>query len=132
MDKRDKDIAEMLRSMGYSNATDLNIKYRRRKLSLAKYDGKSHDYYARRIAIKEYGDACELCGYTETTDVHHIRGRKVDGFNELPNLMMVCQNCHAIITRKNIIVINSRLDIPEAKTKIIEVIKRAYRSIFCI
>ena len=36
---------------------------------------------------------CELCGYTENLELHHINGQPTD--NRLENLQILCPNCHA-------------------------------------
>lgn len=41
--------------------------------------------------IKE--SKCELCGYTENLELHHINGNHYD--NRLENLQILCPNCHA-------------------------------------
>ena len=42
--------------------------------------------------IKE--SKCELCGYTENLELHHINGNHYD--NRLENLQILCPNCHAL------------------------------------
>lgn len=36
---------------------------------------------------------CEICGYTENLELHHINGQPTD--NRLENLQILCPNCHA-------------------------------------
>lgn len=36
---------------------------------------------------------CELCGYEENVELHHINGQPTD--NRLENLQILCPNCHA-------------------------------------
>lgn len=36
---------------------------------------------------------CEICGYTENLELHHINGDPTD--NRLENLQILCPNCHA-------------------------------------
>lgn len=36
---------------------------------------------------------CEICGYSESVELHHINGNPTD--NRLENLQMLCPNCHA-------------------------------------
>ena len=36
---------------------------------------------------------CELCGYTENLELHHINGQPTD--NRLENLQILCPNCHS-------------------------------------
>lgn len=44
-----------------------------------------------RLHIKE--PICEICGYTDTVELHHINGNPTD--NRLENLQILCPNCHA-------------------------------------
>lgn len=39
---------------------------------------------------------CEVCGYTENLELHHINGQPTD--NRLENLQILCPNCHAKTT----------------------------------
>lgn len=41
--------------------------------------------------LKEY--KCEICGYTDKVELHHINGNSTD--NRLENLQMLCPNCHS-------------------------------------
>lgn len=41
--------------------------------------------------LKEY--KCEICGYTESVELHHINGNPFD--NRLENLQILCPNCHS-------------------------------------
>lgn len=36
---------------------------------------------------------CEICGYTENLELHHINGNPTD--NRIENLQILCPNCHA-------------------------------------
>ena len=36
---------------------------------------------------------CEICGYSESIELHHINGNPTD--NRLENLQILCPNCHA-------------------------------------
>lgn len=59
-------------------------------------DGVSYksDSLKKRLineGIKE--SKCELCGYTENLELHHINGNHYD--NRLENLQILCPNCHA-------------------------------------
>lgn len=38
-------------------------------------------------------EKCEICGYTENLELHHINGDPTD--NRLENLQILCPNCHA-------------------------------------
>lgn len=47
----------------------------------------------RLIAIGLKPSVCEVCGYTENLELHHINGDHFD--NRLENLQILCPNCHA-------------------------------------
>lgn len=55
---------------------------------------KSDDLKKRLIneGLKE--EKCELCGYTNNLELHHINGDHYD--NRLENLQILCPNCHAM------------------------------------
>jgi len=113
----DSEIAKDLINMGYIGATQWIVKYRRRKLGIKKYlygDVKKHKAWIRSQAIKKYGNKCELCGYSLSIDIHHIKPKNEGGSHEISNLMVLCPNCHALITRK-IFTLNSRKDILKTK-----------------
>jgi len=113
----DKDIAKILRGMGYKGTTQWNVRYRRRKLGHKKYltgDIQKHREWIRRQAIKKYGKICEICGYNLSIETHHILPRKEGGNHEIENLMLLCPNCHTLVTRKKII-LNKRKDIRTAR-----------------
>lgn len=44
-----------------------------------------------KVGLKE--QKCEICGYTENLELHHINGQPTD--NRLENLQILCPNCHA-------------------------------------
>lgn len=44
-----------------------------------------------RAGLKEH--KCEICGYSERIELHHINGNSSD--NRLENLQILCPNCHA-------------------------------------
>lgn len=44
-----------------------------------------------RLGIKE--EKCEVCGYTDNLELHHINGDNCD--NRIENLQILCPNCHA-------------------------------------
>lgn len=127
----DKEIVEKLIKMGFEKANNWNIGYRRRKLGVKKYlygEIKKHKAWIRSQAIKKYGNNCELCSYQITVDAHHIIPKHKKGPHEVENLMIVCPNCHALITRK-IIEINQRKDIPKISSYITNKIKSFYSSL---
>lgn len=117
----DATIAKRLRKMGYRNITTWNVRYRRRKIGIKKYAyGKDKKYkeWVRLRAVEQFGDSCELCGFNQVVDVHHLKPRSEGGGSELSNLMVVCPNCHAMITRGKLY-IERREDIPTIKEKVV-------------
>lgn len=119
--KYDEEIVKILRKKGYQEATVSRIKYRRRKLGIKKYlygAVQKHKAWIRAQAIKKYGNQCELCKYKLSIDTHHIVPKHAGGVHEIDNLMILCPNCHALLTR-NIIKLESRKDIPKIRKKVI-------------
>ncbi|MBM3205303.1 hypothetical protein FJZ41_00425 [Candidatus Shapirobacteria bacterium] len=107
----DKEILKALKKMGFKKATWWNVRYRRRKLGIKKYlygEIKKHKAWIRNQAIKRYGKNCELCGYKLTIDAHHIIPKKEKGKHEVDNLIVLCPNCHALISRKILILKNRK------------------------
>lgn len=43
---------------------------------------------------------CEICGFTEALDVHRIVAQKDGGTYTKDNVITLCPNCHALITRE--------------------------------
>jgi predicted restriction endonuclease len=116
----DKEILKALRKMGFKKATWWNVRYRRRRLGIKKYlSGEilKHRVWIRNQAIKKYGKSCELCGYKLTIDTHHIIPKKENGKHEVDNLIVLCPNCHALITRE-ILVLKNRKSIPSVRKKL--------------
>lgn len=126
--KIDSQIAQELQMRGCSGATTWNVKYRRRKLGVKKYlygEIQKHKAWIRSQAINRYGKECELCGYDMVIDTHHILPKHRGGSHEVENLMVVCPNCHALITRK-LIKIQKRLDIERVSREVRGKIKIFY------
>ncbi len=124
----DKDIAEKLIKRGIIGVNVWNVRYRRRKLGVKKYlygEVLKHRVWIRTQAIKKYGNKCELCSYNMAIDTHHIIPRHQGGPHEVENLMVICPNCHSLITRKHLF-INSRKDIPRVRKKLRKLIKSFY------
>lgn len=123
----DIDIVKNLHKLGFKTATQWNVKYRRRKLGVKKYlsgDVLKHKVWIRTQAIKKYGNKCELCKYNLTVDVHHIKPKKQGGIHEIENLMVLCPNCHALLTR-SIINLETRNDLFKAKKQITRLLKNS-------
>ena len=124
----DKAIVKELRKMGFKEATWWTVRYRRRKLGIKKYlygEIKKHKAWIRVQAIKKYGNKCELCGYGLAFDAHHIIPKNKGGLHEIDNLMVLCPNCHALVTRKHF-TLNGREDIPKIRKKVIRLLKSFY------
>lgn len=51
---------------------------------------------------KEFGDRCFICKSTNNLTIHHIRERQFGGGTERLNSVLICQNCHAKINKKEI------------------------------
>jgi len=121
----DKEIAKELRKIGIKGANQWTVRYRRRKLGIKKYlygEIKKHKAWVHAQAIKKYGNKCELCGYTLAVDTHHIIPKNKGGPHEVDNLMVLCPNCHALISRK-ILILKNRKDIPKIRKKLIKLLK---------
>lgn len=76
-------------------------------ISPPNYKGGASNYRAR--ALRDYGERCEKCGYDECPailEAHHIDRDRSN--NVIENLMVLCPNCHAKVT-KGIIAIEPRL-----------------------
>ena len=126
---QDVEIAKNLKVMGFEYATKWTIGYRRRKLGARKYltgEIQKHKAWVRLQAINKYGKNCELCGYSVTVDTHHIFPKYKGGQHEISNLMIVCPNCHALITRE-FITIKNRSDILKTRKNILKSIKNFYK-----
>ena len=124
----DGEIVQELRVMGFRTATRWTVGYRRRKLGGRKYlrgEIQKHKAWVRAQAIKKYGGKCELCSYGMSVDTHHIIPRHKGGLHEINNLIVVCPNCHALITRKTV-VLKDRKDIPQIRKRIIKLLKSFY------
>lgn len=125
----DEEMVKELKKLGFNSANVWNVKYRRRKLGVKKYlygEVKKHKAWVRLQAIKKYGNECELCTYNMAVDTHHIVPKYMGGPHEIDNLMVVCPNCHALITRRQIS-LNSRDEIPKLKIKIEKLVKSFYK-----
>jgi len=127
----DEDIAKKLIDKGIVGVTVWNVRYRRRKLGVKKYlhgEIQKHKAWVRAQAIKEYGNRCELCGYSMTVDAHHIIPKHEGGPHEINNLMIICPNCHALITRR-IFMLKNRVEIAKVRKNILKLIKSFYPSL---
>jgi predicted restriction endonuclease len=124
----DEKIAEELKKKGFKGANPWTVRYRRRKLGIKKYlygEIKKHKAWIRMQAIKKYGTKCELCGYRLIVESHHILPKNRGGLHEINNLMVLCPNCHALITRRYLS-LKSRKDIPALRRKVIKLQKSPY------
>ncbi|EKD46447.1 MAG: hypothetical protein ACD_67C00232G0002 [uncultured bacterium] len=122
----DKEIATCLVDMGFKEANQWIVRYRRRSLGVKKYlygEIKKHKAWVRSQAIKKYGSKCELCTYSLSVDTHHIKPKFEGGLHETSNLMILCPNCHALITRK-VFILNTRRDIPKIQSRLKELLSK--------
>ncbi|MBI2053616.1 MAG: HNH endonuclease [Candidatus Sungbacteria bacterium] len=122
-----EEVQELLK-LGYKNASFWTVRYRRRKLGVKKYfsgEVRKHKAWIRTQAIKRYGSNCEICNYGVAIDTHHIIPKYKGGPHEIDNLMVICPNCHALITRR-ILSLNSRRDIKKTRPKVIRMLKKFY------
>ena len=55
----------------------------------------------REKVFKEKGKFCPYCGSKENLEIHHIMEITKGGTNDLFNLIVVCQICHAKIHNKH-------------------------------
>lgn len=56
-----------------------------------------------RKILKRLGVGCSRCGWAEgTSDLHHIRGRKVPNPDHHENLALLCPNCHRLVHEKKV------------------------------
>lgn len=121
----DEEIVRELKKRGIREATVCRVKYRRRRLGIKKYlygEIQKHKEWIRRQAIKKYGNKCELCGYVLVIEAHHILPKHKGGPHEINNLMVLCPNCHALIT-KGYLNLKNRRNIPALRTKLIKLQK---------
>ncbi|RKY32062.1 MAG: hypothetical protein DRP74_03415 [Candidatus Omnitrophota bacterium] len=112
----------------FKGANQWLVRYRRRKLGVKKYlygEIKKHKAWIRIQVIKNYGTKCELYRYKLTIDTHHILPKNKGGLHGIDNLMIVCPNCHALITRKYL-TLKSRENIPEIRKKLVQLQKSSY------
>ncbi len=92
------------------------------KLGIKKYlygETKKHKAWIRTQAIKQSGNECELCGYKLAVEAHHLLPKNRGGTHEVNNLMVLCPNCHALITRKSLI-LKHRRDMPKLRRELIK------------
>lgn len=124
----DTELAKELRKMGYEGATKWTVGYRRRGLGVRKYlrgEVQKHKAWVRTQAIRKYGSRCELCNYGMSVDTHHILPKHMGGPHEIENLMVVCPNCHSLITRRYL-VLTDRSEIPKIRRRVRKLVKSFY------
>jgi predicted restriction endonuclease len=128
----DIEIANKLNKLGFKGADQWTVRYRRRRLGIKKYlygDILKHKAWIRAQAIKAYGSKCELCGYRMALETHHIKSKKDGGPHEIKNLTVLCPNCHALLTRK-VLILENRDDLPKIRRKVIKMLKSYYKGAF--
>jgi len=66
---------------------------------------KTKYYSIKEKRIRKIGKSqCEICGYDEFPEAlegHHIIPRSKGGRNTIDNCIIVCANCHRILTLTN-------------------------------
>lgn len=97
--------------------TETVIKYYRMNYNLWKYRKRTAKSTFRKEALKIYGKKCEVCRI-DICEWHHI----IPKSTKSGDWCILCPNCHAVITRK-IIVVNNR---QELKTKLLPYMKKVY------
>lgn len=45
--------------------------------------------------LKNYGSICMNCGYDGYVEVHHVKSVIDGGLDNLENLLLLCEKCHA-------------------------------------
>lgn len=73
--------------------------YQRRYMRLWRAGRPPKDMYEDRY--------CRICGYSRVVDNHHLDGNHDN--NEKDNLLDLCPNCHALITR-GLVTLNELLE----------------------
>lgn len=50
-----------------------------------------------KAAIRAYGNACQICGWSVARcDVHHRKAKADGGLHTLDNAIVLCPNCHRV------------------------------------
>ena len=66
----------------------------------------SFEYLEKRQRVKKLlPKECQICGFKEVLDVHHLNGRKHSNdfaLKRLKEYVVLCPNCHAKIHRLNL------------------------------
>lgn len=96
------------------------IKYYRKQYNMWKNRKGTSKQKHKADSMRQYGTSCEVCNLP-ITELHHI----VPKSRDISDLSILCPTCHAVITRK-LIVINSR---EELQTKLKPFIKNLYKNI---
>lgn len=107
----DKEIAKKL------GVTEVVIKYYRMNYNLWKNRKGTAKSTFRKEALRLYGEKCEICGI-EICEWHHIIAKST----QPENWCILCSLCHAVITRKLVIVKNRT----ELETKLLPFMKQVY------
>lgn len=67
-----------------------------------KHDVTSFIAISRRL-INKRGNKCELCGWNKARcDIHHRIARKDRGSDDESNLIILCPNCHRVVTQNKL------------------------------
>lgn len=84
---------------GYVTVNDWINKYKIPTRKQADYLEKTTLGSISRELKKERNNTCELCGWNKAScDVHHIKKQCDGGTHEKSNLIVLCPNCHRMVT----------------------------------
>lgn len=110
----DKEIASRL------NLTECSVKYYRMQYNLWKNRKGTSKQKHKADSIRRYGHNCEVCNIP-IVEHHHIRPKSM----EISDWSILCPTCHAVITRK-LVIVNSR---EELQTVLKPYVMQLYQSI---
>lgn len=110
----DKEIAKEL------GITPEVIKYYRMQFNLWKNRKGTSKQGQKSEGMRLYGKNCEICNLP-LTELHHLQSHS----NNFNDWCILCPNCHAVLTRKLVIVKTRK----ELKTKLFPYIKNLYKNV---
>lgn len=96
------------------------IRYYRMNHNLWKNRKGTNKWTYRRKAIRMYGDSCEICNL-KVCEWHHIIPKSIDPID----WCILCPICHAVITRKLVVVKNR----DELQTKLVPFMRMLYKDL---
>jgi len=57
--------------------------------------------HVRRALFKKYDSKCFSCGSKDKLEIHHIVPICKGGTSELENLLLLCNNCHCVVSNRS-------------------------------